>query len=214
MFALTPGLHACIVGESPVLLNEASGRYMLLRGQTARNLHAFLSGASNEEENVALLASGLIVRSTHPSVQPPEVPKPVSTYLNAEGARCSTTMLIRALAALRCARRFIRRHPLRDILAHQRAIHGNRDCADNSAVALEGTIAATFHVIQRILPSTTQCFPRSIAIAALLRNFGCNPTLVIGVQLPISAHCWVQCDDRVIGDTLDRVTAFQPIWAT
>lgn len=214
MFSLAPGLHACIVGETPVLLSEVSGRYTLLRGETARHLCAFLRDQSDHEAQAALIARGLIERSVPPSFRHPGTPRPVSSYFDVPTIPFSAKLLIRGTLALRRSCQLVRRHSLTDILAHLRTFTDEGGRATTAKTAEEGAIAATFRRIQRILPSTTQCLPRSIAIAAMLRDHGCNPTVIIGVQLPISAHCWVQCEDRVIGDTLDRVAAFQPIWAS
>jgi len=80
-------------------------------------------------------------------------------------------------------------------------------------IVSETRIAAAFHLLRQILPLDNHCLSRSIAISRMLRRFGHQATLVIGVQLPIAAHCWVQCDDRLMADRVERIAAFEPILA-
>lgn len=48
----------------------------------------------------------------------------------------------------------------------------------------------------------------------LLRSEGYSPLWIFGVRTwPFGAHCWLQVDDLVIGDTLDRVRFYTPIMA-
>lgn len=59
-----------------------------------------------------------------------------------------------------------------------------------------------------------QCLARSIAFRMLAFRLGFAPTLVLGVKLdPFAAHCWVQSEDCVANDSLERVRCFTPIFA-
>src|SRR3546814_5791235 len=59
-----------------------------------------------------------------------------------------------------------------------------------------------------------QCLARSIAFRRLAFRLGFAPTLVLGVKLdPFAAHCWVQSEDCVANDSLERVRCFPPIFA-
>ncbi len=120
MFSLAPGLHACIVGETPVLLSEVSGRYTLLRGETARHLCAFLRDQSDQEAQAALIARGLVERSVSPSFRRPGTPRPVSSYFDVPSIPFSARLLIGGTLALRRSCQLVRRHSLREILAHLR----------------------------------------------------------------------------------------------
>lgn len=68
------------------------------------------------------------------------------------------------------------------------------------------TIAAN-HV-----PWRADCFPRTIAARALLRQHGCASTIHIGVERQggagLAGHAWLTCGDTVVtgGDDLDRYT--------
>jgi Transglutaminase-like superfamily len=56
------------------------------------------------------------------------------------------------------------------------------------------------------------CLFNSLALLDFLALHGLYPRLVFGVSMrPFHAHCWVQHEDTVIGDTLERVSQFTPI---
>jgi hypothetical protein len=56
------------------------------------------------------------------------------------------------------------------------------------------------------------CLFDSLALLDFLALHGLYPKLVFGVSMrPFHAHCWVQHEDTVVGDTLERVSEFTPI---
>jgi hypothetical protein len=56
------------------------------------------------------------------------------------------------------------------------------------------------------------CLPRSLAIYRILKYAGLQPEHRIGVRLhPFEAHAWVECEGRVIRDTLPYVREFAVI---
>ncbi len=59
---------------------------------------------------------------------------------------------------------------------------------------------------------TDACLFNSLALLDFLALHGLYPKLVFGVSMrPFQAHCWVQHDCTVLGDTLERVSQFTPI---
>ena len=59
---------------------------------------------------------------------------------------------------------------------------------------------------------TDACLFNSLALLDYLALHGLHPKLVFGVRMPpFQAHCWVQHEDTVLGDTLERVSQFTPI---
>ena len=56
------------------------------------------------------------------------------------------------------------------------------------------------------------CLFNSLALLDFLALHGLYPKLVFGVSMrPFHAHCWVQHEETVVGDTLERVSEFTPI---
>lgn len=59
---------------------------------------------------------------------------------------------------------------------------------------------------------TDACLPNSLALLDFLAIHGLYPKLVFGVSMrPFQAHCWVQHEATILGDTLERVSQFTPI---
>ena len=79
------------------------------------------------------------------------------------------------------------------------------------AVGLE-TLVQRFASCRSRFVSTDACLFHSFALLDFLALHGLYPKLVFGVSMrPFHAHCWVQHEDVVVGDTLERVSQFTPI---
>lgn len=64
------------------------------------------------------------------------------------------------------------------------------------------------------VPFEGECLQRAYLLRRLLRTEGWSPLWVFGVRTwPFGAHCWLQIDDLVVGDTLDRVRFYTSIMA-
>ena len=62
------------------------------------------------------------------------------------------------------------------------------------------------------IPSQGQCLKRSFALRRLLARDGIETDWVFGVRTwPLLAHCWLQIDEVLLADDLDRVRGFSPI---
>ncbi|HEY0310958.1 MAG TPA: lasso peptide biosynthesis B2 protein [Allosphingosinicella sp.] len=73
-------------------------------------------------------------------------------------------------------------------------------------------LAQRFDVMRPYLPGTSRCLPRSMLLLEFLRLKGEEAAWVFGVRThPFSAHCWVQCGETVLNDTIDHVRWFTPI---
>ncbi|HEX3913133.1 MAG TPA: lasso peptide biosynthesis B2 protein [Steroidobacteraceae bacterium] len=58
------------------------------------------------------------------------------------------------------------------------------------------------------------CLFDSLALLNFLARYDIFPTWVFGVQSePFAAHCWVQHDEFVLNDTVDRVRLYTPLMA-
>lgn len=70
-------------------------------------------------------------------------------------------------------------------------------------------------VFRRLLPwSPVQgvCLFQAALLLEFLRQAGLTADWVFGVRTwPFGAHCWLQAGPTVLNDTVDRVTAFDPI---
>ncbi len=58
------------------------------------------------------------------------------------------------------------------------------------------------------------CLFDSLALLNFLAKFDLFPTWAFGVQSePFSAHCWIQQNEVLLNDTVDRVSLYTPILA-
>lgn len=75
-------------------------------------------------------------------------------------------------------------------------------------------ITAAARTAAPFVPFEGECLQRAYLLRRLLRREGYSPLWVFGVRTwPFGAHCWLQIDDLVVGDTLDRVRFYTPIMA-
>jgi hypothetical protein len=80
-----------------------------------------------------------------------------------------------------------------------------------AAVGLE-TLVQRFASCRSRFGRKDACLFNSLALLDFLALHGLYPKLVFGVSMrPFHAHCWVQHEDTVVGDTLERVSEFTPI---
>ncbi|MFA4937650.1 lasso peptide biosynthesis B2 protein [Brevundimonas sp.] len=76
--------------------------------------------------------------------------------------------------------------------------------------ALVGAVRAAAPFI----PFEGECLHRAYVLRRWLHHEGYRPMWVFGVRTwPFAAHCWLQINALVVGDTLDRVRHYTPIRA-
>ncbi|MDP3399561.1 MAG: lasso peptide biosynthesis B2 protein, partial [Brevundimonas sp.] len=64
------------------------------------------------------------------------------------------------------------------------------------------------------IPFEGECLQRAFQLRRLLAERGMSVTWVFGVRTwPFAAHCWLQREDLVVGDTVERVSRYVPIMA-
>jgi len=62
------------------------------------------------------------------------------------------------------------------------------------------------------IPMEGECLQRAYELRWLLARQGIRTEWIFGVRTwPFAAHCWLQTDDLVIADSLERVSRFTPI---
>lgn len=69
-----------------------------------------------------------------------------------------------------------------------------------------------FEAVHPWLPNTGECLQRAFMLRFHLQRSRVAADWVFGVRTwPFLAHCWIQIDDTVVGDTVERVRGFTPI---
>lgn len=74
------------------------------------------------------------------------------------------------------------------------------------------TRVSVYQTVLPWIPFEGACLQRTFQLRRILRADGHDVDWVFGVRTwPFFAHCWLQIDDLVVGDRLERVKAFTPI---
>jgi len=211
MLRLADGVHGTVVNGTPIVLDTSKPRYFLLRGPTAASFRALSDGRPTLADLDQLIAAG-IVQSPGDVGFEPSPPRPNMSCEDRPGTSPGFRIVLDAFRTQVAAKRMVQRHGMLGALNFLR----DRTSALPSPTRrtrniTESEIGAAFARTRLVLPSLDQCLARSAALASVLTHHGHDVRLVIGVQLPFAAHCWVQSGEQVIGDPLDRVRAFQPI---
>jgi hypothetical protein len=206
---LRPGLHAAVIDDIPVFIDESTGKYFVLRGALAEHYRAFAAGNASPHAIAALVTQGLLEEGRGASA--PVLPSAQTDHLTLCGSPSRLLILQTAAKQLMVARR-IKRCSFASIIAEiRREIARMPEDMPAREHLTQAEIARAFEQARRIAPAIDRCLPRSIAIAAMLRTNGHRPTLVFGVRMPFAAHCWVQCGTRVVSDAVDDVRTLTPI---
>ncbi|KTE17803.1 hypothetical protein ATE71_01525 [Sphingopyxis sp. H115] len=172
---------------------------------------SFLNEAPSDHTLSQLLAVGLIC-PVHAEAVPAHaaLTHPATSLVDGPLLAASMPQILRAIWMQRRARAELRRDGIVDIVARlERDRPGNASYNER----LGQNIAAAFLRSMRLVSAADQCLVRGIAMKRLLAQRGCDASLVFGVTMPFSAHCWVQIGDVVLTDTLDIIRRYQPIFS-
>jgi hypothetical protein len=193
--ALLPYLHerSLVIGDPPPACACGAGISHTLTELEQRNLIASvpLGQAASSVEHVACPTRSLSAPTG-------------DEYHCTAAAACKVFLAVTRSAVM------LRWRTLASTVAH---VTQRRNSAVGSRVpvGLE-TLVQRFASCRPRFGSTDACLFHSVALLDFLALHGLYPKLVFGVSMrPFHAHCWVQHEDTVVGDTLERVSQFTPI---
>ena len=210
---LTPAANVFLAGLSPdlVLLDTTTDAYFCL--VDANELITPASGggfdAASEAVRDDLLETGLFVTGAPPRPLVAMPTRPLRTTRSTDSYR-GTWRDRRdfALAIFYTARRFNGRS-VRDLVEHA--------ARDRPSITEPDRLLKRARLFDNWLPwipGQGQCLYRAFALLDFLRRDGLSAQWVFGVRTwPFSAHCWLQCEDLLLDDDLDRVALYTPIMA-
>jgi len=198
------------IGDVFVFLDLRASRYFLMREHAAQRFSRFLAGASSPSDLDWFLRHGLVSPRAPARQQEHVVPSVRSSIFDSEMPLASFCGTGAAIAAQVVARYDLRFRSLDEILG---TLESRTSLTPISAPEACLPIAAAFFRARHYLPAIDQCLARGLAMKRLLCRQRRQATLVIGVRLPFSAHCWVQAGDLLLTDPIDVVLPFEPILA-
>ncbi len=203
---LADGVSYCVHEGRIVFLDIVNDRYCAANARS-------LSAEHSEADLVRLARHGLITGTgaLGPSIRPV-----AASFAKYDAVPWGTGNFaagwLSALIAQMRATWLLRRRGLYQTLSHL-LLHKTN--TTSQSVAIEDSyiqVVRAFKAIAPLFDQNRSCLSRSIAMMVILKSKSLAGQLVIGVKLdPFAAHAWVQANDIVLNDTIERIRHYQPI---
>lgn len=214
-YTLRDGLSCCTIGERVVFLDRAADRYFGLSAAAEARFCAVLAGHDSDATDAAerLIDQSLLVRTSGSDRQIPcTLPTPDREIVGNDASASMPSTAMAAISFYR-AKRALRIDGWSRAIEYASRASAAQPARSSSTEALAG-VARSFHRLALWVPSRDACVPRSMAIVARCAALGQPVSLIVGVRLdPFAAHCWVQRGTMLVGERLEVVASFTPIWA-
>jgi hypothetical protein len=205
--ALLAHIHMVPVRDDVVVLDTRADRYACLVG--AACLLAFDGPghiSADPEVMDDLMAAELVALGIPAPVR--RSPTPPHADLEGAGPGGPLRALDIAARSLIATAQF-RNRPLDQLIARQRPGSRTAKSSDPRRISMR---ASTYRQVLPFLPGEGACLQRAWQLRQVLAFDGLDVDWVFGVRTwPFFAHCWLQYEDRVIGDRIEHVRAFTPI---
>lgn len=208
---LAPGIHMTLIDEDLVVLDVQSDAYACLVGgsEYVQLLADNRIGVSHREVLEDLIAANWLTTSaTNRSAPSASVPR-----RSREGSgQANLRDLIRVGLDTHISAAVFRRQSFAELLETARRLRRKADDAGPFDMNIIDRTVAAFTTLRPWLPNQGVCLQRSFCLLQCLSRRGVVANWVFGVRTwPFAAHCWLQVGDEVIGDDLDRISAYAPI---
>lgn len=209
-YRLRDGVRFCICSERAVFLDLPADRYFCLPTSVDQAFMRWLGGQADTQTSLdGLVELGVLVEAEDlpAAAQPAHTPRPARD-LNGETSTNLFWILWAACEQL-LARRRLRRSPFGTLML---ALEGLASRSPGVERRAHACVAAAFAGSRLLLHRHDNCLSHSLAFHRACRRLRIDASFVIGVRLdPFSAHCWVQCGDLVLNDSVERVRHYTPI---
>lgn len=202
-----PGVHMVCLDEDVVVLDTVKDRYAALVG-AAEHLTLKAQGGVDAAPAVRhdLLASGLVIQGQPDPARRHARPARRDLAVPAAGLSLSG---LRAAAVLSTSALRFRRQSLASLIATPRGSVPGVPLASPECLV---ELVAAARWAWPWIPLDGACLQRAFQLRSLILHHGLAVDWVFGVRTwPFAAHCWLQWQDTVINDTLDRVSRYTPI---
>lgn len=207
---LKPAIHAAVVDEHIVFLDATAGAYFCRACDSAEILTDRRTLALADDALAGdLLASDLAQPLGDPAPARRWLPPPRTTALRPTYPHPRVRDARDAVVALWDLFRTYRGRSFAQLLEAARA--GPPPHLVDRPPDLLGLLDG-FQRWAPYAPVTYKCLLRSFLLLRYLHRHGQNAAWVFGVTTwPFDAHCWLQVEDVVLDDELDRVARYTPL---
>ena len=208
---LATGVHMAWLGDDVVVLDVRSDAYSCIV-DGGRHIHPSpwgLDAVEFVDERIEDLVEAGLATVVRPDDRRRHAPRPTRSTVP-ERHEGFGPALRAGLASLEAGLRF-RRLSLEAVVRPEPL----RETSGSDRSQSPEDLAAAFLTALPWIPAQGQCLQRAFALRRLLARDGIKADWVFGVRTwPFLAHCWLQIDDLLLADDLDRVRGFTPILTT
>ncbi len=233
-YALADHVFLCVSGEHLVLLDVKEDRYWALEASQTAGLAALVQGwpvkgpgevdeaLSPSPDTAAALellqSRGLLTQNIPPGkdATPVSAVTPAKDLISeteaSAGARLGNWFVFLVSSAF--AKFALRAWPFERVLSRIRRRKEllARDRGRTDLERARKLVEAFGRYRIFLFSSKDECLYDSFALLEFLARYEIYPDWVFGVQTrPFVAHCWVQQDEVVFNDTVERVSGYTPI---
>jgi hypothetical protein len=222
--------YTCVAGQHLVFLDIQRDKYLCLDLETTATLLPYLRGRSFVFRDPPLFESAAWASVTRvlaeleqrnliallpldqaaPSVEQVAVPNRSISGATGNRHRRTAAGACEVLLAVTRSAVMLRCRTLAKTISH--VTQRRRSAAMSRADVGHDSLMQRFASSRSRFAKTDACLANSLALLDFLAIHGLYPKLVFGVSMrPFQAHCWVQHEGTILGDTLERVSRFTPI---
>jgi hypothetical protein len=204
----------CVTGGRAVFLDARRDRYFCLNGDAELAFRALLNAEPTPPKGLKDLVRSQLIEEGEGGGPPMAAVSPArptrSVLEEPSAAAIRRAGAIEVAWRVAAARARVKRRAFAAIVDHVQARKPRAAARTASDAPLAW--AAAFNTARRIAPIKPLCLPDSLALLDFLAHRRVFADLVLGVKLnPFGAHCWVQTDQVILNDAVDRVNAHTPI---
>lgn len=217
-YLFAPGVHFCMTQDHLVFLDLHNDAYCAVPAAPPDPTDADARVRETLARNAEALSEAGLTRSAQQGGQPAKAlvrAHPASHFLGPDedrrlfgriGARRMTAQSAwRAASASWLAGHWLRRRPIARIVAETRARKSSSTIEAHAHVC-------DFAAFRPWWPRGYLCLFDSLALALYLSECGVAADWVFGVQVqPWGAHCWIECDGRLVNESVEYAARFTPI---
>jgi Transglutaminase-like superfamily len=209
LYQLSPHVRACRDGDYIVFLDLRLDRYWSVPAGTAPVISGLLESERAHGRGARLIEMGLIEPANAGSLPlEPRVAAPEQKLFPTNHSRASPFEYGLCASACWWTARTLARRRLDLTLARLAELKARAVKSKASAQHLIGA----FEEFRPWFPRRRVCLFDALALFRFMVMRGLKPDIVFGVRTaPFAAHCWVEWEGRLAGDSSDHCASFTPI---